>query len=197
MFSFLLEVVNSLDSSLGQFTKASAPCRCCRVPIPTPSQPPAPPERLVHASRPSALELVPAAQLSSLMAMDSPLPPPSDLSPLLPTPTPCALDFAATITRPPPPRCPPFPYLNLAPPHPLPSRQLVPRRRESNRRPRHARALEVAGQSALWTPSPPLTIPPMTLAPSLSPLRSLANDGLSPVLWPTGPPSVTFGFTLG
>ena len=102
MFSFLLEVVNSPDLSLGQFTKASAPRHRRRAPIPAPSQPPAPPQESVHASRPSALDLVPAAQPSSLMAVDSPSPPPSNLSPLSPTPTPRALDFAATAAGPPP-----------------------------------------------------------------------------------------------
>ena len=43
IFSFLLEVVNSLDLSLGQFTKALAPHHHCCAPIPTSSQPPAPP----------------------------------------------------------------------------------------------------------------------------------------------------------
>ena len=102
MFSFLLEVINSLDLSLGQFTKASAPCHYCHAPIPAPSSLPAPPTGLVQALRPSALDPVLAAQPSSLMAMDSPLPPPSDLSPLSPTPMPHALDFVVTVTRPTP-----------------------------------------------------------------------------------------------
>ena len=82
IFSFLLEVVNSPDSSLGQFTKASAPCHHCHVPIPTPLQLLAPHTESVQASRPSALDLMPATQLSSLMAVDSLSPPPSNLSPL-------------------------------------------------------------------------------------------------------------------
>ena len=43
MFSYLLEVVNSPDSSLGQFSKASAPHRHHHAPIPAPSKPLAPP----------------------------------------------------------------------------------------------------------------------------------------------------------
>ena len=77
MFSFLLEVVNSPDLPLGQFTKASAPCHCCHAPIPALSQPLAPSEVLVRTSRPSALDLVLAVQPSSLMAVDSPSPPSS------------------------------------------------------------------------------------------------------------------------
>ena len=65
--------------------------------------------------RPSALDLVPAAQLSSLMDVDSLSPPLSDLSPLLPTPTPHALDFTATVTRP-PPMTPPVPTPQPCPP---------------------------------------------------------------------------------
>ena len=101
MFSFLLEVINSPDLSLGQFIKALAPCCHHYAPIPTLSLLPAPLIGLVQASRPSTLDPVPATQPSSLMAMDSPSPPPSNLSPLLPMPTPCALDFVANVTGPP------------------------------------------------------------------------------------------------
>ena len=83
---------NSPDSTLGQFTKASAPRRRRHAPISAPSKPPAPPVVSVPASRPSALDPVPIAQPSSVMAVDSPSPPPSPLSSLSPTPTPRALD---------------------------------------------------------------------------------------------------------
>jgi len=117
MFSFLLEVVNSPDSSLGQFTKALALRRRRRASTPAPSRLPAPSGGLVRASRPSALDPMPAASLpSSLMAVDSPSPPPSDLSPLSPTPTPRALDFAASAAGPPPMVYPP-----LSPEPPAPS----------------------------------------------------------------------------
>jgi len=117
MFSFLLEVVNSPDSSLGQFTKALAPRRRRRTSTPAPSRLPAPSGGLVRALRPRALDPMPTVTLpSSLMAVDSPLPPPSDLSPLSPTPTPCALDFAASAVGPPPMVHPP-----LSPEPPAPS----------------------------------------------------------------------------
>ena len=117
IFSFILEVVNSPDSSLGQFTKALAPRHCRHASTPAPSQLPAPSGGLVRASRPSALDPMPTVILpSSLMAVDSPSPPPSDLSPLSPTPMPRALDFAASAVGPPPMVHPP-----LTPEPPAPS----------------------------------------------------------------------------
>ena len=56
IFSFLLEAVNSLDSSLGQFTKALAPYCCHCVPIPAPLQLLAPSGVVVQALRLSALD---------------------------------------------------------------------------------------------------------------------------------------------
>ena len=96
-----------------------APHRRHCASTPAPSRLPAPSGGLVRASRPSALDPMLTVTLpSSLMAVDSPSPPPSDLSPLSPTPTPCALDFAASAVGPPPMVHPPLIPEPLAPSSP-------------------------------------------------------------------------------
>jgi len=105
MFTFLLEVVNDRGrKGLASFVKTSAPRRRhASLAGPGPSTLPVPPsqgEGLVRASRPPALVLsspAPSLQAAPVMAVDSPSPPPSDLSPLSHTPTPCALEFNVTV----------------------------------------------------------------------------------------------------
>jgi len=101
MFTFILEVVNDRGHiGLASFVKTSAPRRRhVSLAGPGPSTLPVPPSLgtgLVRASRPPALVLsspAPSLQAAPAMAVDSPSPPPSDLSPLSHTPTPCALEF--------------------------------------------------------------------------------------------------------
>jgi len=109
MFTFLLEVVNDQGHmGLASFVKTSAPRRRhVSLAGPSPSTLPVPPSQgagLVRDSRPPALVLslpAPSLQAAPAMAVDSPLPPPSDLSPLSHTPTPRALEFNVTAAEPP------------------------------------------------------------------------------------------------
>jgi len=109
MFTFLLEVVNDWGHmGLTSFVKTSAPRRRhVSLAGPGPSTlpvPPSPGAGLVRASRPPALVLsLPALSLQAApaMAVDSPLPPPSDLSPPSHMPMPCALEFNVTVADPP------------------------------------------------------------------------------------------------
>ena len=66
--------------------------------------PPSPGVGMVQASRPPALvlsSLAPSSQATPAMAVDSPLPSPSDIPPLSHMPTPCALEFNVTTAEPP------------------------------------------------------------------------------------------------
>jgi len=109
MFTFILEVVNDRGrQGLASFVKTSAPHRRhVSLAGPGPSTLPVPPsqgEGLVRASRPPALVLSSPAlslQAAPAMAVDSPSPPPSDLSPRSHTPTPRALEFNVTAAEPP------------------------------------------------------------------------------------------------
>jgi len=101
IFTFLLEVINDQGACpLTLFIKTSAPHHHhISKAGPSPSTLPAPPSLgmgLVQDLRPPALILsLPALLLlaAPLMAVDSPLPPPSTLSPLSYTPMPHAVEF--------------------------------------------------------------------------------------------------------
>ena len=107
----------------------------------------------VWALRPSTLDLVLAAQPSSLIAMDSLLPPPSNLSPLLPTPTPHALDFTVNVTGP-PPIMPPVP---IPQPCPLLSPSLLAASSGTKEKQLKASACKSTGGGRLKHPLDPLS----------------------------------------
>ena len=190
MFSFILEVVNSPDLSLGQFTKALAPhCRRCAS-TPAPSHLPAPSGRLVQASRPSALDPMPTVTLpSSLMAMDSLSPPPSDLSPLSPTPTPRALDFVASAVGPPPMVHPPLSPKPLAPSSPSLS---ASSRTSAYKRSKATACKSTGGSSRRKHPLDPLS--PSYESPADA--RAILVPSSEPGQWWTQPSLVTYWVAL-
>jgi len=126
---------------------------------------------------------------SSLMAVDSPSPPPSDLSPLSPTPTPRALDFVVSTIGPPPMVHPPLSPAPLAPSSP----SLSASSRTSDKKRSKAQACKsTAGPGRRKHPLDPLS--PSYESPTDA--HAILVPSLEPGQWWTQPSLVAYRVAL-